>query len=246
MSFEITVSADRRMIVLRAHGMGTSAEGHGAFQQVQRHPDYRQGVPILVDVTALDYAPSPHEARLFAGLFASAFPCSMLAILCDAASHTAARELSILAVGRGANVAAFTRRDEACAWILHQPAPAPVFQPPIITDPRSRQPRARLSDGVVIPYALRDRIESAVLEVGGEGCSLRLDASAGWPSDEPDFAELTVSTEYAGAPRRARVDLRVSCLDDEDYVVSTVLDAMKAVLAGTPTASSTSASAVRR
>ncbi len=245
MTFEITASADPRMLVLRAHGIGTSAEGHRAFLAVQRHPDYRQGIPLLVDVTALAYAPSADEGRLFAGLFATAFPCSMLALLCDARSHNAAREISILAVGRGASVAAFTRRDEACAWITGQAAP-PAAAPAATAASSPAPARTRVSDGVVIPYALRDRIESALLDVDGKGCSLRLDSAAGWPADEPDFAELTVSTNYAGAARHATVDLRVSHLDDEDYVVATVITAMQAVLAGAPSRAATTGSAARR
>lgn len=245
MTFDITTSADPRMLVLRAHGTGTSAEGHRAFLAVQQHADYRQGIPLLVDVTALDYAPSADEGRQFAGLFATAFPCSMLALLCDAKSHHAAREISVMAVGRGASVAAFTERDDACAWIVGQAAPAPAAAPPTAA-PRPAPARSRVSDGVVIAYALRDRIESAVLDVNGKGCSLRLDAAAGWPADEPDFAELTVSTDYAGAARQATVDLRVSHLDDEDYVVATVITAMQAVLAGAPSRAAATGSAARR
>lgn len=245
MTFEITTSADPRMLVLRAHGTGTSAEGHRAFLAVQRHPDYRQGIPLLVDVTALDYAPSADEGRLFAGLFATAFPSSMLALLCDAKSHDTAREISMLAVGRGARVAAFTRRDDACVWIGGQ-AVLPVVASPAPGVSRPAPARTRVADGVVIPYALRDRIESAVLEVNGKGCSLRLDSAAGWPADEPDFAELTVSTDYAGAARHATVDLRVSHLDDQDYVVASVITAMQAVLAGAPSRAAATGSAVRR
>ena len=244
--FDISSSARPRMLVLRACGSGTSAEGHRAFLQVQQHQDYRQGIPILVDVTALEYSPSADEGRMFAGLFATAFPHSMLALLCDASSHGVAREISILAVGRGANVAAFVTREDAGAWIAGQDVRAGAAAPVIEAAPRAPSTRARVSDGVVIAYALRDRIESAVLEVGGLDCSLRLDAAAGWPADEPDFAELTVSTDYAGAACRARVDLRVSSLDDEEYVVATVVTAMKAVLAGGHAAAAASASTARR
>ncbi|MEP6594226.1 MAG: hypothetical protein ABJC51_11065 [Acidobacteriota bacterium] len=245
MTFDITSSVDPRMLVLRAHGTGTSAEGHRAFLAVQRHPDFRQGMPLLVDVTALDYAPSADEARLFAGLFATAFPCSLLALLCNAASHTAAREISILAAGRGASVAAFTRLDDARAWMTGQAAPS-VAAPVAVPTSRRAPLHRRVADGVVIPYNLRDRIESAVLDVNGEGCSLRLDSTAGWPADEPDFAELTVSTDHAGATSHATVDIRVSHLDDEDYVVASVITAMQAVLAGAPAGAAATGSTARR
>ena len=53
---------------------------------------------------------------------------------------------------------------------------------------------------------------------------------------EPEVAEFTVSTEYGGSPQRATVDVRVSSLDDEEYVLSAVVNAMRVVLAGARTA----------
>jgi hypothetical protein len=61
---------------------------------------------------------------------------------------------------------------------------------------------------------------------------LWLDSAAGRPVIDPEVAEVTVSTEYEGCARLATVDVRVSSLDDEEYVVSVVLNAMRAVLAG--------------
>lgn len=243
MPFEITGRAAPRMLCLRGYGAATSADGHRAFQQLEQHPDYCHGVPILVDVLALEYAPSAREARVFAGLFATAFPCSMIALVCPPGGpYQVAHELAHHAVIRGATVAAFTTRDEALAWLMGRP----VASQPEPAAPRSsrRRPLRRVSDGVVIPYALRERIESALVEVDGEDCPLRLDAAAGRPIEEPDFAELTISTDYHGSPRLATVDVRVSSLDDEDYVVSTLVSAMKAVLAGAGgTASADGASA---
>ena len=62
---------------------------------------------------------------------------------------------------------------------------------------------------------------------------------------EPEVAEVTVSTEYCGSSRCATVDLRVSSLDDEEYVVSAVVDAMRVVLAGARTAMTATASTAR-
>lgn len=85
---------------------------------------------------------------------------------------------------------------------------------------------------VVIPYTLREKIETTPVDVDGHDCTLRLDSAAGRPVAEPDVAEIAVSTKYEGLPRRATVSVRVSSLDDEDYVVSAVVNAMRAVLAG--------------
>ena len=58
MSFEITSSAHPGMLVLRARGTGNAAKGHRAFEELQAHREYYQGLPILVDATDLEYAPS--------------------------------------------------------------------------------------------------------------------------------------------------------------------------------------------
>lgn len=204
------------MLVLRAHETGSSAEGLRAFQEVQAHAAYYHGVPILIDATRLDYTPSPAEARIFAGLFATAFPCSVLALVATpGASYEPARDIADLSVSRGATVAAFMDRQEALAWLTGESTSS-----------------KRLADGVFIPYTLREKIETTHLDVDGYDCPLRLDSAAGRPMVEPDVAEVTVSTEYRGSARLATVDVRVSSLDDEDYVVSTVVNAMKAVLAG--------------
>lgn len=230
MAFDITSSSTPRILIVRADGSGTSDEAHRAFQHLQHHPDYCQGIPILVDLAALDYQPSPVEARIFAGLFATAFPCSLLALVCEASSYQSAREVTHLAVSRGATVAAFTDRAAALAWLMGKPDAA---EPAAAEPPRFRRSALRrVSDGVVIPYALREKIESALVEVEGHGCPLRLDSAAGRPAEEPDLAEVTVSTDYGGASRLATVELRVSSLDDEDYVVAAIVNAMKAVLAG--------------
>ncbi len=81
MAFEIASSTEPFMLVLRAHGPGNSAEGQRALQEVQAHAAYYSGIPILVDAIGLKYAPSTSEARVFAGVFATAFPCSLLALV---------------------------------------------------------------------------------------------------------------------------------------------------------------------
>jgi hypothetical protein len=227
MAFEITSSAHPRMLVLRAHGTGSGAEGLQAFQEMQAHAAYYHGVPVLIDATRLDYTPSPAETRIVAGLFATAFPCSLLAIVgMPGASYEPARDITDLSVSRGTTVAAFMDRQEALAWLTGESASS-----------------KRLADGVFIPYTLREKIETTHLDVDGYDCPLRLDSAAGRPVVEPDVAEVTVSTEYRGSAKLATVDVRVSSLDDEEYVVSAVVNAMKAVLAGAQAPSHALASA---
>jgi hypothetical protein len=229
MAFEITASAG--VLMLRAHGAGTAVEGHRAFQDVQAHASYYLGVPILIDALDLEYTPSTAEARVFAGLFATAFPYSLLAILARPGEfHQAALDITELSVNRGAIVAAFSDRHEALAWVTGG-GNAEVSAVEFGTLP-SIPGAQRVLDGVVIPYTLREKIETTLLDVNGHDCPLHLDSAAGRPVFEPDVAEVTVSTEFGGAARRATVDVRVSSLDDEDYVVSAVVDAMRAVLAG--------------
>ena len=103
----------------------------------------------------------------------------------------------------------------------------------------------RVHDEVVIPYTLREKIETTRVDVDGYACPLRLDSASGRPVFEPEIAEVTVSTDYFGSPRCATVDLRVSSLDDEEYVVSAVVDAMRVVLAGTRAADIPTASTAR-
>jgi hypothetical protein len=216
MAFEITSSAHPRMLVLRAHGTGSGAEGLQAVQEMRAHAAYYHGVPVLIDATRLDYTPSAAETRILAGLFATAFPCSLLAIVgMPGASYEPARDVKDLSVRRGTTVAAFMDRQEALAWLTGESASS-----------------KRLADGVFIPYTLREKIETTHLDVDGYDCPLRLDSAAGRPMVEPDVAEVTVSTQYRGSARLATVDVRVSSLDDEEYVVSAVVNAMKAVLAG--------------
>jgi hypothetical protein len=227
MAFEITSSAHPRMLVLRAHGTGSGAEGLQAFQEMQAHAAYYHGVPVLIDATRLDYTPSPAETRIVAGLFATAFPCSLLAIVgMPGASYEPARDITDLSVSRGTTVAAFMDRQEALAWLTGESASS-----------------KRLADGVFIPYTLREKIETTHLDVDGYDCPLRLDSAAGRPMVEPDVAEVTVSTQYRGSARLATVDVRVSSLDDEEYVVSAVVNAMKAVLVGAQAPSHALASA---
>ena len=117
MAFEIACSIDPRMLVLRAYGPGTSIEGQRAFQQVQAHAGYYPGIPILVDAIGLQYAPSTSEARVFAGVFATAFPCSLMALVARAGEfYEAANTITALSIDRGATVAAFTDRQDALAW----------------------------------------------------------------------------------------------------------------------------------
>src|SRR3989337_2893563 len=118
MPFEIESIVEPRMIVMRAYGVGSSSEGHRAFQAVQAHAAYVQGLPILMDRVDLEYLPTASEGRVLAGLFATAFPCSVMALLSTpGAAHAAAQEVARLAVGRGASVGAFTSREEAIAWL---------------------------------------------------------------------------------------------------------------------------------
>lgn len=242
MPFEITSTFDPRMIVLRAYGIGSSSEGHRAFQSVLAHAAYVQGMPILIDRVDLEYLPTASEGRVFAGLFATAFPCSGMALVSTPGeAQAAALEIARLAVSRGAIVGAFTCRDEAIAW-LTDPAP-PVPELATEVEPALPTPRPkRLSDWVAIPYTLREKIETTCLEVEGHACPLWLDSAAGRPVIDPEVAEVTVSTEYEGSARLATVDVRVSSLDDEEYVVSVVVNAMRAVLADVHA----TASAVRR
>lgn len=244
MPFDITPSRSPDVLILRAHGPGTSEDVHRAFQQLQHHPDYCQGIAILVDAAGSDYVPSASDARTLAGLFATAFPCSRVALVCaDGAPHAAAREVTRLAVCRGATVATFTDAGEGLAWLLEYPAALPPRAGAAAAAPRAAL--RRVPDGVVIPYTLREKIESALVEVDGHDCPLRLDSTSGRPLEEPDVAEVTVSTEYAGTPRLAVVDLPVIRMDDEDYVVATLVGAMRAVLAADGPGAAT-ASAARR
>jgi hypothetical protein len=232
MPFEIESIVEPRMIVMRAYGVGSSSEGHRAFQAVQAHAAYVQGLPILMDRVDLEYLPTASEGRVLAGLFATAFPCSVMALLSTpGAAHAAAQEVARLAVGRGASVGAFTCREEAIAWLTDTEPSVPD----LATDVEPVPPVVRLTpqmDWVAIPYTLREKIETTPLEVEGHVCPLSLDSAAGRPVIDPEVAEVTVSTEYEGCARLATVDVRVSNLDDEEYVVSVVLNAMRAVLAG--------------
>src|SRR4051812_43749959 len=74
MAFDVTFSFEPRMLVLRLYGPGDSREGHRAFQDVQGHPEYFQGVPILIDAREVTYPAAPTDARVFTPLFATAFP----------------------------------------------------------------------------------------------------------------------------------------------------------------------------
>jgi hypothetical protein len=231
MPFDIKSSFEPRMIVLRAYGVGSTNAGHRAFQAVQAHAAYVQGLPILIDTVDLEYVPTASEGRVFAGLFATAFPCSVMALLSTPGdAHEAVKDIARLAVGRGAIVAAFTCRDEAIAWLTGSTPPVPELTTEVEPAPPRPRPK-RVSDWVAIPYTLREKIETTRLEVEGHTCPLWLDSTAGRPLVDPDVAEVTVSTEYEGSARLATVDVRVSSLDDEEYVVSVVVNAMRAVLA---------------
>lgn len=243
MPFEISATAEPRTILLRAYGSGNAGEGQRALHAVQTHAVYSQGVGILIDAVELAFTPSDAEARVFAGLFATAFPCSPVAMVARPGEfYEAAVSITALSVDRGATVAAFTERHEALAWLARYSAAEPLAE----TESGAVCDARLVPEEVVIPYALREKIETTHVDVDGHDCPLRLDSAAGRPVFGPEVAELTVSTEYGGSPRRATVDLRVSSLDDEDYVVSAVVDAMRGVLAGARRGATATASAVRR
>jgi hypothetical protein len=226
MAFEITFSVHPRLLVLRGHGTGSSAEGELAVRDLRAHAGYDCGVPILIDLNGLECAPS--DVRAFAEIVATAFPSSLLALVGrPGESYEPAKDIARLALTRGGTVAAFTGEPDALAWLNGQ------------------NPSTRRLDPLVIPYSLREKIESTHVDVDGFACPLRLDSAAGRPLLEPEVAEVTVSTEYAGAPRLATVDVRVSSLDDEDYVVLAIVRAIRRVLAGAHAPSPAIASAAR-
>ena len=89
-----------------------------ALHALRAHLAYSQGVAILIDALDLVYTPSAAEARVFAGLFATAFPCSPVAIAGSPDGfYAAAVEITALAVERGAVVAAFDSRHAALEWL---------------------------------------------------------------------------------------------------------------------------------
>jgi hypothetical protein len=230
MAFEVTFSANPRMLVVNAHSVGDSRESQRAFQEVQGHAEYYQGVPILIDASKLESSSVEPQERVFTALFATAFPCSLLAFLGTPREfHAAATEVAQFSATRGATVAAFTDRKEALAWMTEQSAA--LDADPVVHDASTGSTRRRVPNGVVIPYTLREKIETTHVEVDGRACSLRLDSAAGRPAADPDIAEVTVSTSVAGFAQRATADVRVSRLDDEDYVLGALVDAMKAALA---------------
>ena len=243
MPFEISATADLTLLTLRAHGLGSAEEGQRALHAVQAHAAYSQGVAILIDALDLVYTPSASEVRVFAGFFATAFPCSPVAVAASPGGfYEAAVEITALSVARGAVVAPFTSRSAALAWLatgVGDDLPTDLDR-----DARTAAGR-RVHDDVVIPYTLRERIETTRVDVDGHDCPLRLDSASGRPVFEPEVAEFTVSTEYGGSPRRATVDVRVSSLDDEEYVLSAVVNAMRVVLAGARTGLTATASTVR-
>ena len=164
MPFQISATADLTLLVLRAHGRGTAEEGQRALHAVQAHLAYSQGVAILIDALDLVYTPSAAEARVFAGLFATAFPCSPVAIAASPDGfYGAAREITEFSVERGAVVAAFDSRHAALEWLTTSGG----------TDPGSVDGEARTAAGrrvhdeVVIPYTLRERIETTRVDVDG-------------------------------------------------------------------------------
>ena len=107
MPFEISATADLTLLTLRAHGRGTAEEGQRALHAVQAHTAYSQGVAILIDALDLVYTPSASEVRVFAGFFATAFPCSPIAIAASPGGfYEAAVEITALSVARGAVVGA--------------------------------------------------------------------------------------------------------------------------------------------
>ncbi|MEN3338820.1 MAG: hypothetical protein V7647_2496 [Acidobacteriota bacterium] len=231
MPFEISATDEPKTILLRAYGAGNAGEGQRALQAVQAHEAHNQGIGILIDAVELEFRPSDGESRVFAGLFATAFPCSPIAIIAKSGQcYESAVCITTLSVDRGARVAAFTDRHEAIAWLAACAPAAPIEFPEsgLLSDAKL------IPEEVVIPYALRERIETTRVDVDGHDCALRLDSAQGRPVLEPEVAEVTVSTEYRGSARRATVDLRVSSLDDEEYVVSAVVNAMRVVLAGAP------------
>jgi hypothetical protein len=153
MPFEIESIVEPRMIVMRAYGVGSSSEGHRAFQAVQAHAAYVQGLPILMDRVDLEYLPTASEGRVLAGLFATAFPCSVMALLSTpGAAHAAAQEVARLAVGRGASVGAFTCREEAIAWLTDTEPSVPD----LATDVEPVPPVVRLT-----PQMDRDSLHAA-------------------------------------------------------------------------------------
>ena len=227
MPFDIRSSAHPSLLTLCARGAGSGAEARLALDELQAHAGYYYGVPILVDLGGLECGPP--EVRAFAGLFATAFPSSLLALVGrPGESYEPVKDIARLSLSRGGTVAAFADDRDALAWLSGAPGAAGQL------------------DALVIPYTLREKIETTQIDMDGHDYALRLDSAAGRPLLEPEVAEVTVSTDYGGTARHATVDVRLSSLDDEDYVVLAVVRAMKAVLGGSHVPSRLTASAAHR
>lgn len=120
MPFTLTVWPGTEVLVVRGEGAGSLAESAEVLRALERQALVPAIRAVLFDLRALDYIPTPDDAREIAlryGDFGEANKCRMAYLAPPGAQYGVARMVEMLTQQRGVAAGTFTTPDLALSWL---------------------------------------------------------------------------------------------------------------------------------
>ena len=119
MRFDVEYLPERSVLSVRALGAGGPDSVHEMVTAIHSTPEFRPGMPILIDGFGTTYAPNVQEATELPGIFQTQLPGSRLAVIVRAggAQYSVACLVETIAGRRDVKFAVFPDRDEAMRWL---------------------------------------------------------------------------------------------------------------------------------
>ena len=122
--FDTVFQSEYQVLTVRLQGIGDAATVPQMVAAIMAAPEYRPGMPVLIDALNTDFAPSVKDAAMLPGFFEKELPGSRLGALVQSAGrqHAIASVVETLASRRNVPLfAVFTRRDDAMQWLTAKP-----------------------------------------------------------------------------------------------------------------------------
>jgi hypothetical protein len=117
--FDVEFLPERSVLSVRALGAGGPDSVHEMVTAIRATPEFRPGMPILIDGFGTTSAPSTQEATALPGIFQAQLPGSRIAVIVRAggAQYSVACLIETIASRRDVQFAVFPDRDEAMQWL---------------------------------------------------------------------------------------------------------------------------------
>lgn len=120
MAFTMTSLRGTTILVVRSEGKGHVGESEQILDELRRLTSPEDGAGVLFDIRALEYLPSPAEARYIGeryGDVGAAWGWRMAHLAPPGAQFGIARTVEIVSGLRGASARVFSDETEAIAWL---------------------------------------------------------------------------------------------------------------------------------